>query len=157
MQFGGIQLHSGEKHLLKQVAVVEAVVRENSSIKRGIIRPVISSLRTVDPHRGPIEGERSGGTVHRRQRKCSVVVVPNDPDQKPPNKKNEGEVERECITKCGREEKVGWDWNYSRLPEGIRRLSVTPCSRGRVVDQRTDIVQRHVHPLNHRRGRTARW
>ena len=76
--------------MLEQLAVVEAVIRENSSIQGGVIRPVVASFRTVDPYCGPIKGERGGGTVRGRERRCSAVVVPkltSDMREKLPEKR----------------------------------------------------------------------
>ena len=85
-----IQLFGGEEDLLEQLAVVEAVIRENSSVQRGIILSVVASLRTVDPYCGPVKGERGGGTVRGRERGCSAVVVPkltSDMREKLPEKR----------------------------------------------------------------------
>lgn len=56
------------------------------------------------------------------------------------------------MTRRGRKEKggsKGLGLDHSRLPEGIQGPTIDPCPRGKVVDQGTDVVQRHVHSLNH--------
>jgi len=85
MRLSWIQVHSGKEDLLEQITVAETVIRENPSVQCDVVRSVIGPLGAIDPHRGPVESERSGGTVHCRQRERSVVVVPgfmSGPNQK---------------------------------------------------------------------------
>ena len=60
---------------MKYVTAVVTVILINLSVQRDIVGSVVASHCAIYPYRGPVERERGGGPVRRRQSKRPIVAV----------------------------------------------------------------------------------
>lgn len=73
----GEYIHSGDEDLSKNIhARIPVVVGVRLIIDGGVKHAMVVPLGAEYPHRGPVEGQRSGGPERCRQSERAVMIIP---------------------------------------------------------------------------------